>query len=88
MGIKVPANVDAEYVSVEKTTQGITINPKEIVANGVVPNVVGMGLQDAIYLLENAGLKAVVYGSGKITAQSITAGSKVNKGSQIVLDLK
>ncbi len=88
MGIKVPANVDAEYVSVEKTTQGITINPKDIVANGVVPNVVGMGLQDAIYLLENAGLKAVVYGSGKITAQSITAGSKVNKGSQIVLDLK
>ena len=47
-----------------------------------------MGLQDALYLIENEGMIAVVNGSGKITNQSITAGAKVNKGSRIVLDLR
>jgi cell division protein FtsI (penicillin-binding protein 3) len=87
MGIKAPANFEAAYVAIDKNENGVSLSPKAIIA-GLVPNVVGMGLQDALYLIENEGMIAVVNGSGKITNQSITAGAKVNKGSRIVLDLR
>jgi cell division protein FtsI (penicillin-binding protein 3) len=87
MGFKVPANFEAAYVSIDKNENGVSLSPKPMIA-GLVPNVVGMGLQDALYLIENEGMVAVVNGSGKITNQSISAGAKVNKGSRIVLDLR
>ena len=36
-----------------------------------VPNVVGMGLRDALYLLENKGLRVKVVGVGKVKRQSV-----------------
>ncbi len=39
-----------------------------------VPNVMGMGLRDALYLLENSGLKVDVIGVGKVRRQSVPAG--------------
>ena len=40
-----------------------------------VPNVVGMGLRDAMYVLENSGLNVGVIGVGKVRKQSIPAGT-------------
>lgn len=62
------------------------IDSKESEKN-IVPNVVGMGLRDAIYLLENAGLSVSVQGSGKIRSQSISAGSRFQRGSRITITL-
>lgn len=55
--------------------------------NGKVPNVSGMGLRDAIFLLEKAGLKVIVMGRGKVTQQSIAPGSDYNKGQKITIQL-
>jgi len=52
-----------------------------------VPLVVGMGLKDAVYLLESVGLNVVVKGRGVIKEQSIDAGSIVKKNQTIVLSL-
>ena len=52
-----------------------------------VPNVKGMGLKDAIYLLENLGLKVFVSGTGKVIYQSLAQNSSVNKGELIKLQL-
>ncbi|HVA98299.1 MAG TPA: penicillin-binding protein [Bacteroidia bacterium] len=52
-----------------------------------VPNVIGMQAEDAIYLLENAGLHVKIIGDGTIIKQSIDAGTKITKGAQIVLEL-
>jgi len=52
-----------------------------------VPNVRGMLLDDAVSLLENKGLKVIFAGKGKISAQSIAAGSSIIKGSLIQLYL-
>jgi len=52
-----------------------------------VPDVTGMGLKDAMYLLENAGLKVYVEGYGRVKQQSITPGSKTVKGTSINLRL-
>ena len=53
-----------------------------------MPDVRGMGLQDAIYLLENAGLRTMVKGSGKVVQQSIAAGQAIRKGANILIELK
>ncbi|MEM1119913.1 MAG: penicillin-binding protein [Bacteroidota bacterium] len=51
-----------------------------------VPNVVGMGLRDALYLLENKGLRVKVSGAGKVRKQSIIPGTRI-RGQEIKLFL-
>jgi cell division protein FtsI (penicillin-binding protein 3) len=55
---------------------------------GTVPSVTGMGLSDALYVLGNAGYKVGVKGSGMVTAQSVTGGSLIPKGSKITIELQ
>jgi cell division protein FtsI (penicillin-binding protein 3) len=57
------------------------------VKDGVMPNVRGMGLRDALFLLENRGIKVVVKGKGKVMGQSVMPGTPVVKGVTVVLDL-
>lgn len=52
-----------------------------------VPDVTGMGLKDALYLLENAGMKVQTMGMGKVKKQSVAPGTKVQKGTSIQLTL-
>ena len=56
-------------------------------AKGLIPNVVGMGLVDAAYLLEKSGLVVHVEGVGIVREQSLRAGSKIKKGQTIKLFL-
>ena len=44
-----------------------------------VPDVRGMGLSDALYLLESCGLRVTHTGSGAVKSQSIPAGKEINK---------
>ena len=53
----------------------------------VMPNVKGMGLKDALYLLENMGLKVQVKGKGKVFAQSIAPGAALLKSNNVILEL-
>jgi cell division protein FtsI (penicillin-binding protein 3) len=54
----------------------------------VIPSVVGMGLKDAIYLLENRGCKVRVEGLGKVRRQSIAPGTRADRGRTCVLFLE
>ncbi len=56
-------------------------------SDSVTPNVVGMGLKDAVYLLENLGLKVIVTGKGRVMNQSIVAGTIFKKAQNISLIL-
>lgn len=51
-----------------------------------VPDVRGMGARDAVYLLENAGVKVKVAGAGKVKSQSIPPGSKA-RGQTVLIYL-
>ncbi|MBK0380716.1 penicillin-binding protein [Mucilaginibacter segetis] len=55
---------------------------------GTVPDVTGMGLSDALYLLGNAGYKVTARGSGAVISQSVTGGSLIPKGSRIIIELQ
>ena len=57
-------------------------------AGDLVPNVIGMGAKDALYLMKKAGLSAKISGYGHVDAQSIKAGEKARKGAYILLTLK
>lgn len=52
-----------------------------------VPNVVGMGVRDAVYLLEKKGLNVIVIGVGKVKRQSIAPGTSSKKYKSIQLEL-
>lgn len=54
---------------------------------GQVPDVKGMGLKDALYLLENAGLRVVIKGAGRVTSQSLPGGTNIGKEQTIIIEL-
>lgn len=67
-------------------TDTLHIAPRYI-SRDLVPNVVGMGLRDALYILENLGLKVTFEGTGKVVKQSIKVGTKI-RGQNIRLTLR
>ena len=56
-------------------------------ANNQMPDVTGMGMRDALYLLENRGLKVQYVGKGKVKFQSIEKGKKIYRGNTVVIEL-
>ena len=84
-GIKTLFATNAEYVTVD-TNKGV-VNPETRIVEGSVPDVSGMGLKDALYVLGNSGFRPIVRGSGKVMKQSIIPGTRVGKGYPIVLEL-
>ncbi|MBO5634980.1 MAG: transpeptidase family protein [Bacteroidales bacterium] len=59
-------------------------DPKE----PVVPDVKGLGLKDAMFMIENSGLKCNYSGTGHVTSQVPKAGQKVAPGSTVTIGLK
>lgn len=55
---------------------------------GEVPDVVGMGLKDAMYYLGNAGYQVMVKGNGIVISQAIDAGTKHPRTNPILIELK
>lgn len=58
------------------------------VPDKTIPSVIGMGLKDAIYLLENRGCRVRVQGVGKVRRQSLAPGTKAGGGQTCVLFLE
>jgi len=82
----VQAEQKTKWVSTKSTPQGVLLSSRPIPVE-LVPNVVDMGLKDALYLLESKGLKVIVDGRGTVRKQSILAGSRISKGKAIRLDM-
>ncbi|GGC37220.1 penicillin-binding protein [Parapedobacter defluvii] len=86
LGVKT-TYASAEPLQTIDTIKGIAFSDEEI-KEGVVPDVRGMGLIDALYALENSGCRAQVKGKGKVIAQSLTAGQKIKIGTPISIELQ
>jgi cell division protein FtsI (penicillin-binding protein 3) len=52
-----------------------------------VPDLTGMGLKDAVFILENMGMNVKILGRGVIAKQSIAAGTHITKGTEIIIEL-
>jgi cell division protein FtsI (penicillin-binding protein 3) len=80
------ADKTGDWVSTSKNEKEIAVYNRKVIKN-LVPDVKGMGAKDAIFLMENAGLRVVVRGFGKVTFQSISPGTRAEKGVPVVLEL-
>lgn len=85
--IKKKKNSGNDWVSTTAKEKFVELNKREVV-KGLVPNVVGMGLKDALYLLGNEGLYVEVSGTGHVVHQSIMPGVKSPTGGVIKLELR
>ena len=56
--------------------------------NPIVPDVKGLGLKDAMYMIENSGLRCIYSGTGHVSSQIPQAGQKAPKGSTVTISLK
>lgn len=84
------SGVSGYWRSLQLKNNTATLNtPQNAMANSgaITPNVVGMGLKDAVYLLENMGLKVAVTGRGRVMNQSLAAGTAFKKAQTISLIL-
>lgn len=88
------ADVDYEKTAGDWVAVSVNDENKELQENTrpaldkIVPNVKGMGLSDAVYLMESAGLYVRAYGKGRVVSQSLTAGSQVSPGATVTLTLR
>jgi cell division protein FtsI (penicillin-binding protein 3) len=77
---------NSEWIMTRSTEDKIQMDPLSIHRN-LVPNVKEMGVSDAVFLLENAGLKVIVHGRGKVVRQSLAPGTRISRGQKIVLTM-
>lgn len=71
----------------ERRRGGVVLRKRNDAESHIMPDVHGMGARDAVYLIESRGLKCVLTGRGKVTAQSIGPGMTVKKGQKCTLTL-
>ena len=73
---------------VPQMESGEKIQEKSDIKNPIVPDVTGLGLKDALYVIENSGLRCKYSGTGHVSSQSPKAGTKTANGSTIAITLK
>lgn len=87
LGIGKLPETESKWVSPVRRNDTIILREQRVIEN-LVPDVTGMGLRDALFLLENAGLTVSTSGRGKVIQQSIRPGTRIVTGSNINLELK
>ncbi|PSK94738.1 penicillin-binding protein [Taibaiella chishuiensis] len=87
MGMPAPAENWRGIAYLQPDSSGRYALRKVETSKSYVPDVSGMGLRDALYILENTGLQVSVSGNGKVVTQSLQAGNKVIKGQHIHIQL-
>ncbi len=77
---------DAPWVRAKIRDNSIDWQKTEV-KRGLTPNVVGMTLRDALYVLESNGFRVHISGEGRVKKQSIMAGRSASKGDIINIEL-
>jgi len=77
---------DEEWVATRESGDTIRLAGVKV-EKGLVPDVRGMSLRDAIYLLENSGLNVRYKGRGKVRSQSPEHGARYYEGLTVSLEM-
>jgi cell division protein FtsI (penicillin-binding protein 3) len=86
LGISNHSTTEEEWIKAVKNGNSVVWR-KNPVIKGLVPDVQGMTLRDAVYLLEKSGLRVSVNGRGRVSEQSLSPGTRISKGARIYLQL-
>ncbi len=79
-------SIKTEWVSTISSGETVSLKSRQM-RKMLVPNVVDMGLKDAVFLLESSDLKVIVEGRGTVRSQSVLPGALINKGETIKLTM-
>lgn len=85
IGFKLNDQSDGEWAILMPDDDKVALENRHL-EKGLVPNVVGMGVRDAIFILENRGMSVKVNGFGRVREQSVPAGTRLT-GQKILLYL-
>jgi cell division protein FtsI (penicillin-binding protein 3) len=77
---------EADFIYAMSQGEKLELKPRRLVKNQM-PNVLGMGASDAIFLIEKAGMKAKLKGVGKVLKQFPEPGANCRNGQLVYLDL-
>lgn len=75
----------SDWVALHAKSDSLIMTNRNM-SDKLVPSVLGMGLKDAIFILENCGLRVRVQGVGKVRQQSVPPGS-ARSGQTVTLVL-
>lgn len=85
-GTDLAAGIHPVWGKATHTTENVDLKEQKF-NKGLVPNVIGMGAKDAVFLLEKKGLRVQLSGVGRVKGQSLQPGSFLRKGQTITLTL-
>jgi cell division protein FtsI (penicillin-binding protein 3) len=80
------SSLSSKWTYIQRQNDLSTARELQVVRHSM-PNVIGMGLKDALYMLENMNLKVVAKGMGKVSQQSLAAGTSIADGQTVYIDL-
>lgn len=78
----------AEWISASTGSKGKTSWKTRRIEGEEVPDLRGMPLRDALFIMENKGFRVTFKGKGKVVSQSLPPGSKVLSQKNITLSLQ
>jgi cell division protein FtsI (penicillin-binding protein 3) len=74
----------ADWNTVYSNPDKLVVKASDVKSN-TIPDVRNMTLKDALYVLENRNVKVLVRGRGKVVAQDILPGTRINRNQKITL---
>ncbi len=75
-----------DWVRADTAPQGVQWQPLAV-RRGRMPNVSGLTRRDALFLLENRGLRVRTIGTGRVKRQSVVPGMPLTRGAVVLLEL-
>ena len=86
LDVRYRRTADDDWVATRESGDTVSLAGVKILP-GLVPDVRGMSLRDAIYLLENTGLRVRYTGKGRVLRQSPEHGARYNDGTVVSLEM-
>ena len=94
LGMKTTGGWNGSYVTGNPIWGSAKSDDKEVKFEKVaatpknqMPDVIGMGARDAVYLLESRGMKVTIKGRGRVMQQSLAHGKPFKRGQKVELIL-
>lgn len=81
------ANGNPIWGSAKSDDKEVKLEKATTTPRNQMPDVIGMGARDAVFILESRGMKVAIKGRGRVMQQSIAQGKPVKKGQKIELIL-
>ncbi|MEM9856795.1 MAG: penicillin-binding protein [Bacteroidota bacterium] len=86
LGVSNHSDNEAQWVRTRVVGNSVEWKENKV-AESLMPDVTGMTLRDALFVLERAGLVVNTEGKGRVVQQSTPVGRRINKGEQVKLKL-